>query len=82
VPAEGNPGASVPPQPDTYTFSQRSTKKAVGEMFGKLPVDVPKFAEYKNYVRSGCKLEINCFLLKINARKNVGLQQYPFLHVK
>ena len=61
VPAEGNPGASVPPQPDTYTFSQRSTKKAVGEMFGKLPVDVPKFAEYKNCVRSGCNFEINCF---------------------
>ena len=55
----GDPSQKHPPQPETYTFSQRSTKNAVGEIFGK-DDGGPKVIEYTNAERSGCSFEINC----------------------
>src|SRR5450631_2421681 len=63
VPASPYGSASAynhPPHPETYTFSQRSTRKATGEIFGFGAAE-PKVVEYTKSERSGFSLATNCF---------------------
>src|SRR5882762_5891092 len=49
-----------PPHPDTYMFSQRSTRKATGEILGSLLLGLPKVVEKIKPDRSFFSLDTNC----------------------
>jgi hypothetical protein len=58
------PEFKSPPQPETYTFWQRSTRKATGLKLGELAF-LPKVVEYISAERSGRSLVMNCLELSL-----------------